>query len=559
MQIGRFEITRELGRGGMGIVYEARDTVIGRSVAIKTIRVDTTTETDALFERLLREARSAGVLAHPGIVIIHDIGRDGDVAYIAMERVDGPTLEVVLGSSRSQSNEFILDILRQAADALDHAHETGVVHRDIKPANIMLHKGKTVKITDFGIAKIQNTLHKSTGIMGTPVYMSPEHMAGRPVDGRSDQFALAVMAFQMLTGELPFQGDDIGALVYQIIHGERPLATKVNPKLRSGVDRVLRRALAKEPEDRYRTCGEFVKALTTAMTETVQMPPQPAPWQRHRSGGWRRVRWYVGGAVAAVALAWLGYVALNRGHEKTASHTPAQTIPAPPPVPSGPKPGDIKVNPKDGLKYVWIAPGTFTMGCSPGDFWCLNNEKPAHSVTVTRAFWVGQTEVTQAAYERVIGSNPSHFKGPTLPVESINWDQAHAYCAAVGMRLPTEAEWEYAARGGNSSARDGRPDAVAWYSGNSGKKTHEVGQKQPNGYGLYDMLGNVWEWVADWYDAKYYGSNPASNPLGPSNGHLHLLRGGFGGSPPDEVRVSVRLTRVPEDRQNGNGFRCVGE
>jgi serine/threonine protein kinase len=275
MLIGRFEITRELGRGGMGIVYEARDTVIGRTVAIKTIRVDTATETEVLLDRLLREAKSAGVLAHPGIVIIHDIGRDGDVAYIAMERVDGPTVEALLRSSHSQSNEFILDILSQTAEALDHAHETGVVHRDIKPANIMLHKGKTVKITDFGIAKIQNTLHKSTGIMGTPVYMSPEHMSGKPVDGRSDQFALAVVAFQMLTGQLPFQGDDIGALVYQIIHAERPSATKVNPKLRSGVDPVLRRALAKEPEGRYRTCGEFVHALTTAMTETVPLQPLP--------------------------------------------------------------------------------------------------------------------------------------------------------------------------------------------------------------------------------------------------------------------------------------------
>src|SRR5579872_2036290 len=301
MQIGRFEVTRELGRGGMGIVYEARDTLIGRTVAIKTIRVDTSTETEVLLDRLLREARSAGVLAHPGIVVIHDIGRDGDTAYIAMERVDGPTLEALLTSNPTQSNEFILDILRQAADALDHAHESGVVHRDIKPANIMLHKGKTVKITDFGIAKIQSTLHKSTGIMGTPAYMSPEHMSGKPVDGRSDQFALAVMAFQMLTGELPFQGEDIGGLVYQIIHAERPSATRVNPQLRSGVDRVLRRALAKEPEGRYRTCTEFVKALTTAMTETVPLPPRSAPWQKGRSNLSKKLR-YVGGALAVIGL-----------------------------------------------------------------------------------------------------------------------------------------------------------------------------------------------------------------------------------------------------------------
>jgi serine/threonine protein kinase len=567
-QIGRFQITRELGRGGMGIVYEARDTVIGRTVAIKTIRVDTTTETDALFDRLLREARSAGVLAHPGIVVIHDIGRDGDVAYIAMERVDGPTLEAQLGSSRSQPHEFILEILRQTADALDHAHESGVVHRDIKPANIMLHKGKTVKITDFGIAKIQNTLHKSTGIMGTPVYMSPEHMSGKLVDGRSDQFALAVMAFQMLTGQLPFQGDDIGALVYQIIHGERPTATKVNPNLRSGVDSVLRQALAKEPKDRYRTCGEFVKALTTAMTETVPMPPQPAPWQRDRSGRWKRVSWYLSGAVVAVVVAWLGYVALDRRletNDKSASRPQTQIPPGPKqtPVPSGPKHGDIKVNPKDGLKYVWIEPGTFLMGCQPREKECFYDSEPAHRVTITKGFWIGQTEVTQEAYERVTGANPSHFKGSLLPVETISWDDARAYCTAVGMRLPTEAQWEYAARGGNPSDHYGAPDDIAWYFHNSGQSTHEVGQKQPNGYGMYDTLGNVWEWTADWMDrgGDYYRSSPPSDPPGPerSYGASRVFRGYSWQKSGVSVTMRSWFGSPTGRRSSDVGVRCAGD
>jgi formylglycine-generating enzyme required for sulfatase activity len=221
--------------------------------------------------------------------------------------------------------------------------------------------------------------------------------------------------------------------------------------------------------------------------------------------------------------------------------------------------GAVKVNPKDGLTYVWISPGTFTMGCSPGDSECADDEKPAHQVTITKGFWIGQTEVTQAAYERVTRGNPSHFKGVALPVET-NGVEAGAYCKAVGMRLPTEAEWEYAARGGNPAARYGTLDTIAWYDGNSGNRTHEVGQKQANGYGLYDMLGNVWEWVADWYDPNYYASSPASDPKGPSSGQLRTLtlRGGswFNGS--RFARASIRFWVGPGGRYDNFGVRYAG-
>jgi formylglycine-generating enzyme required for sulfatase activity len=165
--------------------------------------------------------------------------------------------------------------------------------------------------------------------------------------------------------------------------------------------------------------------------------------------------------------------------------------------------------------------------------------------------------VTQEAYQRVTGTNPSHFKGPKLPVETVRWNEAQGYCAAVGMRLPTEAEWEYAARASDATARYGAIGDVAWYSGNSGGKTHDVGQKQANAFGLFDMLGNVWEWVADGYGT--YQAGNATDPQVPSSGQYRALRGGSWYYGPRGVRASVRSRGGPEDRNGLIGFRGAGE
>ena len=223
--------------------------------------------------------------------------------------------------------------------------------------------------------------------------------------------------------------------------------------------------------------------------------------------------------------------------------------------------GDTKVNPKDGLTYVWIAPGTFTMGCSPGDNECGGDEKPAHPVTISKGFWIGQTEVTQQAYVRVIGNNPSDERRDRLPVEQVSWYDSISYCHAVDMRLPTEAEWEYAARAGDTTVRYGQLDAVAWYEGNSGDKPHEVAQKQPNAFGLYDMLGNVSEWVNDWWDYKYYSLAAITDPQGPSTGKYRVWRGGSFLEHADRARASMRDDMNPNFRRviYDIGFRCAGD
>ena len=218
--------------------------------------------------------------------------------------------------------------------------------------------------------------------------------------------------------------------------------------------------------------------------------------------------------------------------------------------------GTTKVNPKDGLTYVWIPPGTFTMGCSPGDAECFADEKPAHHVTITKGFWIGQTEVTEEAYQRAMGNNPRSFNGTNFAVETISWNEAQRYCGAVGMRLPTEAEWEYAARAGGTGARYGDLDAIAWYAGNSGSHTYQAGRKQPNAWGLYDVLGNVWEWVADWY--ADYPAGGQSDPHGPASGTYRVLRGGSGGDGPRTARASDRFRNDPELRSYDIGVRCAG-
>ena len=279
-RIGRYKIVRELGRGAMGVVYHAIDPNIGRPVAIKTIQLGQgrkPEDVERMRERLFREARSAGMLSHPGIVTIYDVEQQGDLAYIAMEYVDGPTLDQVMNEPSPMAHERMFSILAQTAVALDYAHSKGTVHRDIKPANIMIAKDGTTKITDFGIAKIAATEHLTvTGaIVGTPHYMSPEQVQGQTVDGRSDQFSLAVIAYELMTGEKPFGGEHLTTVAYKIVAEEAALPHRLNPTLGSGIEGVLRKGLSKRPDSRYRTCQEFTESFEKACAATKGWKPMP--------------------------------------------------------------------------------------------------------------------------------------------------------------------------------------------------------------------------------------------------------------------------------------------
>jgi formylglycine-generating enzyme required for sulfatase activity len=201
-----------------------------------------------------------------------------------------------------------------------------------------------------------------------------------------------------------------------------------------------------------------------------------------------------------------------------------------------------RLNARDGLTYVRIEPGTYWTGCLPEDTNCIGWERRRAEIKIAEGFWIGQTEVTQAAYHRVIGANPSLYQGDDLPVERVGWADAVSYCSSIGMRLPTESEWEYAAYGGTAQLPADSLSNIAWYDPNSGDKTHPVAQKLPNGYGLYDMLGNVMEWVSD------TGANPEAN---------HLLKGGSFFHAARALRVSNRVEAPGEMRHRDMGFRCA--
>ena len=267
--LGRYRVLKELGRGAMGLVYLGKDPTIQRFVAIKTMRLDHIDQDDKLQEikaRFFREAESTGRLSHPNIVTIYDAGEEDDLGYIAMELIEGtPLSQSARKPNLMPVNEVLLTIAT-VADALDYAHQQGVVHRDIKPANIMLTKDRVVKVMDFGIAKMASSSKTQTNIvMGTPTYMSPEQIAGKKVDGRSDIFSLGIVLFELLTGQLPFRADNLSAVLFSIAHHPHPAIQPLRPDLPPMVQEIVNRALQKELPHRYRRADEFANELRACL------------------------------------------------------------------------------------------------------------------------------------------------------------------------------------------------------------------------------------------------------------------------------------------------------
>ncbi len=293
---GRYQIVGELGRGSMGVVYQGFDPIIGRTVAIKTMLPEglSPQEFEEYKARFQREAMAAGILAHPNIITVYDFGDDNGVLYLAMEFLEGKSLEKIVQEQTVLPLETILPIYDQICSALDHAHRNKIVHRDIKPANIMILQNGLVKVTDFGIAKMMAMGMTQAGqILGTPNYMSPEQVKGRQIDGRSDIFSLGVILYELVTGEKPFGGQNITTVIYKIMN-ENPIPPReLDASIHAGLSYVISKALAKNVDERYQTCRELAEDLRNyknlggativpgaVVLKTAPVPveiPEPAP------------------------------------------------------------------------------------------------------------------------------------------------------------------------------------------------------------------------------------------------------------------------------------------
>jgi formylglycine-generating enzyme required for sulfatase activity len=566
--VGKYEILEEIGRGGFAVVYRARDTTLDRVVALKVLHPQLTTD-PKFVQRFHQEAQTAARLHHPHIVTIHEVGEEAGQHYLAMTFLPGRTLDKHLAEGPLPM-EQATSVVEQIADALGAVHERGLVHRDVKPANVMVDNKGQATLLDFGIVRAAEGTRLTTtmAILGTPEYMAPEQADptdAREIDWRADIYALGVVTYEMLVGQPPFTGKSPTKVLYQHVHEPPPEPCTINPNMPAGLQPVLLKALAKKREDRYQSAQ--------AMARDLQMKVKAFPQKRDRAKGFHKaIVWIRGHRVASVLIVALVLlitliVALGPWLWK-AIVGPVFTA------------DDTQVRPADKMVMVYVPAGGFPMGSLQGD----DDERPVHNV-ILDAFWIDRTEVTNAQYALCVNdgwceassyADDTDYNGDGHPVVGVSWYNANAYCEWVGGRLPTEAEWEYAARGPEGhiypwgDTFGGRRlnfcDANCVFTAHQDaahddgyEKTAPVGS-YPGGAswcGALDMAGNVWEWVADWYDAEYYDHSPAKNPLGPSSGEGRGIRGGSWGQDANSARCANRNLDYPTETFDINGFRCV--
>ena len=333
--IGKYTIVEEIGRGAMGIVYKAVDPLIDRMVAIKTIRFDMYSQPEQRVEaqkRFLREAKSAGNITHPNIVTIYDMGEDNGTFYIAMEYVDGQSLESMLAQKKRWTIEETIRLVVEIADGLDSTHKKGIIHRDIKPGNILIDKEGQPHIVDFGIARVPTSnLTQTSAVMGTPYYMAPEQVAARKIDHRVDIFALGAIFYEMLTLEKPFSGENLTTVIYKIMneppHPLREFQADVPP----GLEPIVQKVLAKDPDARYQSCRDLINDLLryadangmvigdrfrarSPLSETAKMTKPAAPKKPKPAGTGKKPIPLIIGAMAIIVIVALGAILLTRKH-----------------------------------------------------------------------------------------------------------------------------------------------------------------------------------------------------------------------------------------------------
>lgn len=657
----RYRIDSQLGKGGMGAVYQAYDLTLGRTVAIKLLAPQLAWETEFV-ERFQREAHSTASLHHPNIIDVHDVGHEGDNYYLVMANLPGGTLKQRLSNKGHLPPDEVIGILRPIAAALDYAHAKGLVHRDVKPANVLFDELGTPVLTDFGIVKTaQDTKLTATGAsIGTPQYMAPEQVLGKAVDGRTDQYALGVIAYELLTGRVPFAGDTTTTILYKQVHETPPPVRSFASHLPAGVNGVLRRVLEKSPDKRYRNCADFVADLERALKlprtreqvlpepkvdTTIVLPDATLPMSRPQSGqagivpdgslqaaphnlknrGLTRRAFLI--ATAGIAVGGgVGLFLIIRPVRPTPGVTP--TLPAtnqqnntpsttsmseptatlmptdtskptettaaqPTPLVQVTRVNDhavmLPLAAGVALEFLRIPAGAFLMGSADTDKDALANEKPQSTVLLGE-YWIGRYEVTNAQFRVFVqasgyrttaeqndssGANWQHPGGAgsdltgkdNYPVVQVSWDDAVAFSTwavkqtGYEIRLPSEAEWEKAARG-----TDGRlypwgnnvPGLTLANVGMNVGATTPVGKYSPQGdspYGVADMAGNVSEWTSSLYMPYPYKVNDGRENQ--QSRDLRVIRGGNYFLGAKIARCAARSGGDPTNSSSYYGFRIA--
>jgi|CXWK01.1.fsa_nt_gi serine/threonine-protein kinase len=629
----RYRIVKLVGQGGFGAVYRGWDTALDRPVAVKE-HFDTGPQSQRQFER---EAKLLANLRHANLPTVFDHFLLPDGQYLIMEFVEGKSLTALLGERGAPLDEAgVLPWIRQVCDALTYLHTRTppIVHRDIKPDNIIITADGRAMLVDFGISKVYDPNRGTTvGAKAvTPGYSPLEQYGRGRTDPRSDVYSLGATLYMLLTGQTPPEAPDLSSGA-DVLTPPR----EINPAVSPATSAAVVAAMALTISQRLDSTAAFERLLAAARPVRNAPPPASAPtWPVGSAAGRspapagvgrRGVSWgwivAIAGVLALAVWAGVAFRGSSGGGAEPEATTAAVVVvtntprvavtlrptqpaatatvpPSPTVTPSAtmtstprptltpePQAGDIHIVDRGGVavEQVFVPAGSFMMGSEDG-----SDEQPVHEVTLD-AFWIDRTEVTNAQYAACVddgacdppGNSSSDTRGSyygnpeyaDYPVIHVSWDDAAAYAAWAGGRLPTEAEWEYAARGPESleypwgNTFDGErlnfcdancpfdPRNSSWDDGHADTAPAGSYPEGASWAGALDMAGNVWEWTNDWYDSDYYTRSPGNNPTGPETGQYRALRGGSWGSFGQNSRAAVRLIDIPVIRYNLIGFRVV--
>ncbi len=533
-----YKVEKTLGAGGFAVVYLVRDLNLKRRLAVKVLSPDLITSKTVL-ERFRREAETVAQLSHPHIVPLHFIGQKDELLYLAMECIDGGSLVDRIEREGKLAPEEVIRIVSEVASALAYAHKRGVIHRDIKPHNVLLEAetGRSL-VTDFGIARTAegSSLTASGMMVGTPAYLSPEQVTGAPSDHRADIYALGVMAYEMLTGQPPFTGPTPTAILMKRLSEAPAALAKVRPDAPQVLRDTIDGMLAQDPEERFQSAAEIVRALGGATPASGGHPTAEFVLKSRKKKTQRNVI-IAGGGIVVLGGTALALALAGRGTKG-------------PPV----RPVDAGM--------VAIPAGKYPIGASSGN----TVDQPRHDVDL-QAFGIDSLEVTVGDYWRYVetGRALAPWRGDRpdslLPVTGVLFGDASGYCLwkhPDNGRLPSETEWEAAARGSDARAY---PWGNLFELGRANTESARRGGAAPVGsyprgrtpLGVHDMIGNVWEWTSSPY-AAYPGGQPIR-----SIDQLYVVRGGAFNSKDEFATPTRRGAALPTDRANlaFTGFRCA--